>query len=50
MNRIGVGIIGASPLNPGWAVIAHIPALRALDQRAHANRNIRFQMKHLYFQ
>jgi predicted dehydrogenase len=30
MNRIGVGIIGASPLNPGWAVIAHIPALRAL--------------------
>jgi predicted dehydrogenase len=30
MNRIGVGIIGASPLNLGWAVIAHIPALRAL--------------------
>jgi predicted dehydrogenase len=30
MNSLGVGIIGASPLNPGWAVNAHIPALKAL--------------------
>ena len=30
MKTIGVGIIGASPLNPGWAVLAHIPALKAL--------------------
>lgn len=30
MSRIGVGIIVASPVNPGWAVIAHIPALAAL--------------------
>jgi len=29
-NRIGVGLIGASPINPGWGVIAHVPALRAL--------------------
>lgn len=28
--RIGVGVIGASPLNPGWAVAAHIPAIRTL--------------------
>lgn len=27
---IGVGVIGASPRNPGWAMAAHIPALRAL--------------------
>jgi len=32
MEKIGVGIIGASPLNPGWAVVAHIPALQALPQ------------------
>lgn len=32
MNRIGVGIIGASPLNPGWGVIALIPALQKLPQ------------------
>jgi len=32
MEKIGVGIIGASPLNPGWAVAAHIPALQALPQ------------------
>ena len=32
MERLGVGIIGASPLRPGWAVAAHIPALRALPQ------------------
>lgn len=30
MSRIGVGIIGASPLAPGWAVRAHVPALKAL--------------------
>jgi predicted dehydrogenase len=30
MDKIGVGIIGASTLNPGWAVAAHLPALRAL--------------------
>ncbi len=30
-NRpIGVGIIGASPLNPGWALAAHLPAIEAL--------------------
>jgi predicted dehydrogenase len=29
-DRIGVGVIGASPINPGWAVKAHIPALKAL--------------------
>ncbi|WP_035359904.1 Gfo/Idh/MocA family protein [Edaphobacter aggregans] len=32
MKKIGVGIIGASPLHPGWAVAAHIPALRSLPQ------------------
>lgn len=32
MEQIGVGIIGASLLNPGWAVTAHIPALIALPQ------------------
>ena len=31
MKRIGVGIIGASPLNPGWAVHAHIPAIKSLS-------------------
>lgn len=29
-HKIGVGIIGASPNNPGWAVGAHIPAIRKL--------------------
>lgn len=31
-KKIGVGIVGASPLNPGWAVAAHIPALQALPE------------------
>jgi len=31
MKRIGVGIVGASPLHPGWAVAAHLPAIRALE-------------------
>src|SRR5258708_12258976 len=30
MTKIGVGIIGASPLRPGWAVAAHLPALASL--------------------
>jgi len=30
MRKIGVGIIGASPLRPGWAVAAHLPALASL--------------------
>src|SRR5258708_34603095 len=30
MSKIGVGIIGASPLRPGWAVAAHLPALASL--------------------
>ena len=25
MKTIGVGVIGASPLSPGWAAAAHIP-------------------------
>jgi predicted dehydrogenase len=29
-GKIGVGVIGASPLSPGWAVAAHLPAIRAL--------------------
>ncbi|WP_441252078.1 Gfo/Idh/MocA family protein [Tardiphaga sp. 71_E8_N1_1] len=28
---IGVGIIGASTQNPGWAILAHIPAIEALS-------------------
>src|SRR6185295_9993899 len=32
MSRIGVGVIGASPLRPGWAVTAHLPALLALSE------------------
>ena len=32
MIRIGVGVIGASPLRPGWAVTAHLPALLALSE------------------
>lgn len=31
-KKIGVGIVGASPLNPGWAVAAHIPALQSLSE------------------
>jgi predicted dehydrogenase len=31
-RKIGVGIVGASTLNPGWAVYAHIPALSALPE------------------
>lgn len=29
-DKIGVGVIGASTVNPGWAMTAHIPAIRAL--------------------
>jgi predicted dehydrogenase len=32
MTVIGVGLIGASPLNPGWAVNGHIPALKTLPE------------------
>jgi predicted dehydrogenase len=32
MNKIGIAVIGASPLNPGWAVTAHIPAIQALPE------------------
>lgn len=31
MRKIRVGVIGASPLRPGWAVTAHLPALARLD-------------------
>jgi predicted dehydrogenase len=31
MDRIGVGVIGASVRNPGWATAVHIPAIRASD-------------------
>ena len=32
-KKIGVGIIGASPLTPdSWAVNAHIPAIKALPE------------------
>jgi predicted dehydrogenase len=34
MNKIGVGVIGASPLRPGWAVAAHLPALASLPDYA----------------
>jgi predicted dehydrogenase len=30
MKKIGVGVIGASPMNPGWAIASHIPAIQAL--------------------
>lgn len=30
MKTIGVGVIGASPTNPGWAIASHIPAIQAL--------------------
>lgn len=30
MSKIGVGVIGASPSNPGWAVLSHLPAIAAL--------------------
>jgi predicted dehydrogenase len=37
MNKIGVGIIGASPLGGGWAVKAHVPAIQVLpDYELHA--------------
>jgi predicted dehydrogenase len=29
-RALRVGVIGASPVNPGWAVAAHIPAIQAL--------------------
>lgn len=29
-STIGVGIVGASPLSPGWATRAHLPALQSL--------------------
>jgi predicted dehydrogenase len=32
MTKIGVGIIGASPLSPGWALAAHVPAVQALPE------------------
>ncbi len=34
MKTVGVGIIGASPLSPGWALAAHIPAIQALPDFA----------------
>ena len=42
MRKIGVGVIGASPLRPGWAVTAHLPALASLpdyELRAVATSN-----------
>lgn len=30
-NPIGVGVIGASVLNPSWATLAHVPALKAVE-------------------
>ncbi|WP_109482715.1 Gfo/Idh/MocA family oxidoreductase [Paraburkholderia sp. C35] len=38
MKTIGVGVIGASPLRPGWAVLSHLPAIAAL--RAYALRAV----------
>src|SRR5512139_1909317 len=32
MRTIGVGVIGASVTNPGWANIAHLPAIEALPE------------------
>jgi hypothetical protein len=40
-RSIGVGVIGASPLRPGWAVTAHLPAIASLPEyslRAVATR------------
>lgn len=35
---IGVGIIGASPLNPSsWAMNAHVPAIKALAEAYEIN-------------
>lgn len=31
MERIGIGIIGASVVNPGWATTVHIPAITRSD-------------------
>jgi predicted dehydrogenase len=44
MSVIGVGVIGASPLNPGWAVAARLPAIEALpvyELRAVSTSNAR---------
>jgi len=30
MKKIGVGLIGASPLHPGWATATHLPAIQSL--------------------
>jgi predicted dehydrogenase len=30
VSPLGVGVIGASPLSPGWASVAHLPAIQAL--------------------
>src|SRR5687768_11099323 len=32
MDRIGVGVIGASVNNPGWATAVHIPAITMSDE------------------
>lgn len=32
MKMIGVGVIGASPLRPGWAVLSHLPAIATLPE------------------
>ena len=43
MDKIGVGIIGASPRGQSWAVLAHIPALRAspdFELRAVSTSNL----------
>jgi predicted dehydrogenase len=34
MQRIGVGVIGASVSNPGWATAVHIPAITKSDEFA----------------
>lgn len=31
-SKIGVGVIGASTRSPGWAMVAHIPAIQALPE------------------
>ncbi len=43
MQLIGVGVVGASPSRPGWAVAAHLPAIDALSEyrlRAVATSNL----------
>jgi hypothetical protein len=32
------GVIGANPLNPGWTLRAHIPAIQALPDSAWSRR------------